>query len=112
MQKFKINIKKHIGKTIFLARFIVGLRIFGPVLLAGSLHIKWKIFQFYNTLAILLYVPILLFLGYHFHNQLGYLIAGVEIVRHILFAIVLAAFGFLLVYIARKRYLEKSPKNV
>ena len=110
VQKFKINLKKHIGKTIFLARFIVGLRIFGPVL-AGSLHVKSRTFQFYNTLAILIYVPIFLFLGYHFHNQLGYVIAGVEAVRHVLFSIVLIAFGYLLAFIARKRYIEKNPKK-
>ena len=109
--KFKLNIKKNIGKTIFLSRFVVGVRIFGPIL-AGSLRIKWATFQLFNLLALFIYVPLLVFLGYHFHNKLGYVIAEVEIVRHIVFGLFLVGFGFLLAYIARKRYLEKKPRKV
>lgn len=69
IMKYRHLMKKHIGKTIFTLKFIVGLRIFSPFL-AGSMRVKWSVFQFYNFLAVAIYIPILVFLGYHFHNKI------------------------------------------
>ena len=105
--KYERLMKAHIGKTIFMLRFIVGLRFFGPFL-AGSMKTKWKTFQFYNLLAVLIYAPTVVFLGYHFHNKFLVILTELEIVRHILFALVLIALSYLITLFLRKKFLVKS----
>jgi undecaprenyl-diphosphatase len=39
---------RHGGRTIFIARFITGLRVFGA-LLAGASGLRWPTFLFYNA---------------------------------------------------------------
>ena len=107
IMKYRHLMKEHIGKTIFTLKFIVGLRIFSPFL-AGSMKVKWRIFQFYNLLAILIYIPILVFLGFHFHNKLALVITGVEIVRHLIFLLVLLLVGFLISVFVKKKYKAKA----
>ena len=48
--KYEGLMKEHSGKTIFLLRFIIGLRFLGPFM-AGHLKIKWKTFFFFNLLT-------------------------------------------------------------
>ena len=107
LMKYKHLMKQHIGKTIFILRFIVGLRFFSPFL-AGSLRVKWKVFQIYNLMAVSIYVPILVFLGYHFHNKILLVISSVEIVRHSIFFIFLAVVGYLITVFVRKKFLIKN----
>ena len=105
--KYRHLMKRHIGKTIFAVRFIVGLRFFGPFL-AGSMKTKWKTFQFYNLLAVVIYTPIMIFLGFHFHNKLALVITQVEIVRHLMFFIFLAVVGYLITIFVKKKFLIKN----
>jgi membrane protein DedA with SNARE-associated domain len=39
---------RHGGRTVFIARFITGLRVFGA-LLAGASGLRWSTFLFYNA---------------------------------------------------------------
>jgi membrane protein DedA with SNARE-associated domain len=39
---------RHGGRTVFIARFITGLRVFGAVL-AGASGLRWATFLFYNA---------------------------------------------------------------
>ena len=39
---------RHGGKTVFLARWIFGLRIFGAWI-AGMVHMPWRVFFFWNA---------------------------------------------------------------
>ena len=110
VMKYKNLMKQHIGKTIFILRFIVGLRFFGPFL-AGSLKVRWKTFQLYNFLAFLIYVPIMVFLGFHFHKQLALLITEFEIIRHLVFLTFLTFLGFLISTFIRKKFLIKEKIN-
>lgn len=107
INKYKHLMRKHIGKTIFILRFVVGLRFFGPFL-AGSMKIRWKTFQIYNLSAVIIYVPIIVFLGYHFHNQLALIITQVEIVRHLIFLLFLAVVGYLISIFLNKKYIIKN----
>lgn len=99
--------RSYAGKTIFISRFIVTLRFFSP-LLAGSLKIKWKTFQLYNTLAVAIYVPVLIFLGYHFHNEILKLITHVEIIRHVIFTVLVIIAGSLVSYHVGKHFLTRN----
>jgi len=107
LNKYRHLMKKHIGKTIFIARFIVGLRFFGPFL-SGSMKIKWKTFQFYNLIAVLIYAPVIVFLGFHFHNRLALIITEVEIIRHFVFFLFLAVVGYLISSFINKKFLIKE----
>ncbi len=107
IMKYRHLMKEHIGKTIFTLKFIVGLRVFSPFL-AGSMKVKWRIFQFYNLLAVLIYIPILVFLGFHFHNKLALVITGVEIVRHLIFLVALVLIGFLISVFVKNKYKTKA----
>ena len=40
--------RRHGAKTVFIARFVTGLRVFGA-LLAGSSGLEWRRFLFYNA---------------------------------------------------------------
>ncbi|MDR6222664.1 DedA family protein [Methanococcoides alaskense] len=92
----------HGGKTVFVLRLIVGLRFFGPVI-AGSANVAWRKFLLYDLLALLIYYPSLIFLGYHFHNNLRNLISEVGILSHIIFFIVVGLFGIAIsIYFKRK----------
>ena len=107
--KYRHLMKKHIGKTIFILRFIVGLRFFAPFL-AGSMKVKWKKFQFYNLLAVIIYVPMLVLLGYFFHNRLAQIITEVEIARHLFFLLFLMFAGTLISVFIKKKYLTNNKK--
>ena len=56
--------------AVFLARFIIGLRFLaGP--LAGSLDLPWRSFWIANVLGALVYVPIMIGMGYAVGVGLG-----------------------------------------
>lgn len=90
--KYENLMQTHGGKMIFVLRLVVGLRFFGPVV-AGSANVAWRKFLLYDLLALLIYFPSLIFLGYHFHNNLRHLISDVGILSHIIFFIVVGLFG-------------------
>lgn len=92
IEKYEELMKNNSGKTIFLLRFIVGLRILSP-LLSGSLNVRYSTFLFFDFLALLIYVPFLIFLGFHFHTNVLLLISEVEIIRHVIFLLVASLVG-------------------
>lgn len=55
----------HGNKTILVARFITGLRVFAA-LLAGSAHMQWRTFAIYNFLGALLWSVAITLAGYFF----------------------------------------------
>ena len=90
--KYENLMQTHGGNMVFVLRLIVGLRFFGPVV-AGSANVALRKFLFYDLLALLIYYPSLIFLGYHFHNNLRNLTSEVGILSHIIFFIVIGLFG-------------------
>ena len=92
--------------TLFVLRFIVGIRLFGP-LLAGSLQASWTTFLVYDVLALLIYVPMFILLWFHFHNQLAAVISDVVVIRHIIFILVVAVIGIGLSIFARNTFLKE-----
>jgi membrane protein DedA with SNARE-associated domain len=51
------------GRTVFLARFITGLRVFGAVL-AGTSGLRWPTFLFYNALGATVWCTVIACAGY------------------------------------------------
>ncbi len=68
--------KSHGNKTIFVARFITGLRVFAA-LLAGASHMRWRVFLFYNVAGAILWSVVITTLGHLFGHSLPLLIQWV-----------------------------------
>jgi membrane protein DedA with SNARE-associated domain len=65
---------RHGGRAVFLARFVVGLRVFGA-LVAGTTRMPWGKFAIYNLLGGTVWAAAALSLGY-------FLWASISLVEH------------------------------
>jgi membrane protein DedA with SNARE-associated domain len=83
---------KHTWRAVFFLRFLTGFRFIAPIY-AGFEEMSWKGYLTTDMLAILIYVPIMLWFGYAFHTYILAFIAGFEVVRHAALIIVLALAG-------------------
>lgn len=87
-------VKSHIRKIIIVSRFLVYLRWIGPVL-SGTTKFKYQKFILYDFLALLVYVPLVLFLGEYFEGAIDRIVEDVNRIRNIfllLFSIAVLAF--------------------
>ena len=73
MEKYFEN---HGNKTILVARFITGLRVFAA-LLAGASKMPWRVFVVYNVAGAILWSVVITSLGYLFGQSLPLLIKWV-----------------------------------
>ncbi|HEV7858581.1 MAG TPA: DedA family protein [Pyrinomonadaceae bacterium] len=60
--------ERHGNKTILVARFITGLRVFAA-LLAGASKMRWRVFLVYNMVGAILWSIVITTLGYLFGNS-------------------------------------------
>lgn len=60
--------EKHGEKTILVARFITGLRVFAAIF-AGASEMRWRVFLLYNVMGALLWAVVITMLGYLFGNS-------------------------------------------
>lgn len=101
--------KSHGNKTIFVARFITGLRVFAA-LLAGASHMRWRTFLFYNVTGAIVWSVVITSLGYVFGQSLPLLIKWVGRSGTILLGIgVVAAFAAWRIYRWRSKDDPESP---
>ncbi|HDR9251995.1 DedA family protein [Burkholderia vietnamiensis] len=91
LQKTHSFYDKHGGKTIVLARFIPVVRTFAPFV-AGASAMSFTRFQLFNVIGALLWVLLLVLLGYFFGN--------IPFIRQYLNVIVLAGIGAAVVPVA------------
>src|ERR1051325_663970 len=68
--------KSHGNKTILVARFITGLRVFAAIL-AGASKMPWRIFVVYNVAGAVLWSIVITLLGYLFGQSLPLLVKWV-----------------------------------
>ena len=68
--------ESHGNKTILVARFITGLRVFAA-LLAGASKMPWRIFFFYNVAGAILWSVVITMLGFLFGHSLPLLVKWV-----------------------------------
>src|SRR5919199_2241095 len=54
---------RHGAKTVFIARFVTGLRVFGAVL-AGASGLPWRTFLFYNAAGAVVWSTAVAIVGY------------------------------------------------
>src|SRR6202171_4306880 len=68
--------ERHGNKTILVARFITGLRVFAA-LLAGASKMPWRVFVVYNVAGAILWSVVITTLGYLFGQSLPLLVKWV-----------------------------------
>ncbi len=100
-------VKKHIKKIIFISRFLMYFRWIGPVI-SGISHVPYKKFAFYNFIALLFYVPLVLFLGFYFENYIDKIISDVNRIRNTFMMI----FSIILLIIIAKNLNKKFIKSI
>lgn len=91
-------LKKHINKIIFGSRFILQLRIIGPCL-AGFLKHPYQKFILVDLLALLIYVPMMLGIGYYFKDKIINITTGTSVVGNI---IIIVAISIILLLLAKR----------
>lgn len=69
--------KSHGNKTILVARFITGLRVFAALLAGASRKMPWHVFLAYNATGALLWAVVITLLGYLFGQSLPLLVKWV-----------------------------------
>jgi len=63
LTQFDGYFERHGAKTVFIARFITGLRVFGA-LLAGTSGLPWRKFLFYNATGAVVWATAVALAGY------------------------------------------------
>jgi membrane protein DedA with SNARE-associated domain len=63
LAQFDEFFKRHGPRTVFIARFITGLRVFGAVL-AGTSGLQWPTFLFYNAVGAVVWSTAIAVAGY------------------------------------------------
>src|SRR2546427_8077151 len=74
MEKF---FERHGDKTILVARFITGLRVFAALLAGASRKMPWRVFVVYNMVGAVLWSVVITTLGYLFGASLPLLVKWV-----------------------------------
>ena len=105
------DLLKHHGKTtIFVARFIFGLRtVAGP--LAGMLDMEWKDFLPFNAMGGAVWVTVMAFVGYVFAGEFATLLGYFEKASWAL-AAALFTTGYLLWRRYKKKYAEEHGEKL
>jgi membrane protein DedA with SNARE-associated domain len=94
------------NRVIFLARFMPGLR--APTFFsAGTLHLPFKIFFFYDGMAALISVPTIIWVVYHFGALADEVI---DIIRHVESSIVLVVVA-IIAFTVIKWYLSRHKQK-
>jgi membrane protein DedA with SNARE-associated domain len=63
LAQFELFFHEHGPKTVFIARFVTGLRVFGA-LLAGASRLPWSTFLFYNVAGAVVWSVVIGSAGY------------------------------------------------
>ncbi len=76
-------LETHISKVVFFSRFLVQLRFLGPFL-AGQTRTPFKRFLKFELFALVIYVPLYLWVGFYFRNRIEFIVNGIGAVKNII----------------------------
>lgn len=85
--------EKHLGKVVFVSRFLVQLRFLGPFF-AGHNKMPFKLFALYDLVAVALYTSLYVFVGWYFHDRIGLIASGVNTAKNIVILVLVAGIAF------------------
>jgi membrane protein DedA with SNARE-associated domain len=102
------RLDKQGNKLIFFARFMPGFR--APIFFsAGTLHLPFKVFFFYDGLAALISVPAIVGLIYYFGDSLDWI---VRIIQRAEYGIVIVIFSALFAVIGKWYITHRKLKRI
>jgi len=104
-------IKTHIKKIIFISRFLVYIRFIGPVI-SGSIKTKWSVFLFYDLIALLVYVPLVLLIGNYFHEHISAIIHGVAKGKNYILLVIISVLLIILARYINKKFIKDISKKI
>ena len=108
-QKVEHHFAKHGNLTVFVGRFMPGLRslVFS---MAGMSRMSYLRFMLLDGLAAIASVPLFITIGYIFADKLNWLFGKIDRIKHILIpcAIVVVAAGILFYYLRKYRLLRQA----
>src|SRR5256885_6158835 len=97
--------ERHGNKTILVARFITGLRVFAALLAGASRKMPWRVVLVYNLTGAILWAVVITTLGYVFGQSLPLLVKWVGRTGTILL-IALVVIGLIIWRVRRHRKAE------
>jgi len=101
LKQFDRFFDRHGGRTVFIARFVTGLRVFGA-LLAGASGLRWPTFIFYNAAGAITWSTAIAIAGYSLAYSWETLERWIGRSGLIALAVVAAIVGFSVVRARRK----------
>lgn len=101
LKQFDRFFDRHGGRTVFIARFVTGLRVFGA-LLAGASGLRWPTFVFYNAAGAITWSTAIAIAGYSLAYSWETLERWIGRSGLIALAVVAAIVGFSVVRALRK----------
>lgn len=104
---------RHGEKIVMIARFLPGVRAV-TYFTAGSVHMKYSHFIFFDSVAALVSAPVFIFLGYRFGGELEQLIKAVRNGQiRVLIGLAVVVTGYIVVTRLWKSYrAKKNPPPV
>jgi membrane protein DedA with SNARE-associated domain len=94
------------NKLIFAARFMPGLR--APIFFsAGTLHLPYRVFLFYDGLAALLSVPAIIGAVYYFGDHLEQVVRYIQTAQHGILGVIIV----MILLMAAKWYISHRKAN-
>ena len=98
-------LKKNTGKIIFISRFLVQLRTIGPVT-AAMVNYPFRKFLLMDFLALAIYVPALMGIGYYFTDRIERIFSGANVVHNIMMTVVISLAAIIIIRQMRKRLMK------
>ncbi len=98
------------GWTIFLARFVMGVRLAVPVI-SGSTRYPWYRFFFFDAAAVVIYVPAFFFAGYLLHNRIAAAIDRLTAAEHAIVITSIAACVIAAAAVIEERFRRHRKKK-
>jgi len=110
LEMFERFFESHGDKTILVARFITGLRVFAA-LLAGAARMKWPTFALYNFLGAVLWSITITLAGYFFGHSWHLLERWIGAIGAVALAAIVVA-ALVIVFIRRRRRLAADAASM
>jgi membrane protein DedA with SNARE-associated domain len=102
LEKRRAWLENNITNVIFYSRFLLQLRFLGPFL-AGQTKASLRTFLTYELAALVIYVPLVTWVGWYFHSRVTRILQGIGIIRNILFILIIIAVLYSLYRSVQKR---------
>lgn len=107
LKPLKHYFKYHGAKTIFISRFLTGIRPVFPIM-AGMTKMHWKKFFIYDALGGMVSVPIVVLIGYFFGFHLASIVGFFKRIDRL----VVAIFIIVVLAIVLKKQIKKIKRKI